>query len=125
MTSSSIPKRGEIWIVNLNPTQGDEMGKRRTALVVSCDGFGRLALHIAVPITEWRPGFAVAPWFEKLAPTQANGLSKESGADTLQLRSLSRDRFVRKLGSVPGAQLQSICLRIALCIGLDPGTGST
>lgn len=120
MTSQSTPKRGDIWIVDLNPTRGVEIGKRRTALVVSCDGLGRLPLHIIVPITEWKPEFAAYPWFEKLSPTEKNGLRKDSGADALQLRSVSRDRFMRRLGTIPRAQLQEICLRIALCVGLDP-----
>lgn len=58
MTSSSIPKRGEVWIVDLDPTRGAEMRKRRTALVMNLDGFAILPLHIIVPITEWKPDFA-------------------------------------------------------------------
>jgi mRNA interferase MazF len=123
MTSKSIPERGDIWLVDLNPTRGAEIGKRRTAVVVSCDGLGRLPLHIIVPITAWQPDFAAYPWFEKISPTPKNGLSKESGADAFQMRSVSRDRFVKKLGIIPRTQLQDICLRISLCIGLDPATG--
>jgi len=125
MTLPSIPRRGEIWIVDLNPTRGEEIGKSRTALVVSSDALGRLALHIVVPITEWKPAFAVYPWFEKLTPTEKNGLSKESGADAFQLRSLSRERFLKRLGTVPSPQLESVCLKIALCIGLDPSIGAS
>jgi mRNA interferase MazF len=98
------------------------MGKVRTAVVCSCDGLGRLPLHIIIPVTEWRAGFAAYPWFERLVPTQHNGLKKESGADALQLRSVSRDRFVKKIGIIPKPQLEDICLRVALCIGLDPNT---
>jgi mRNA interferase MazF len=105
--------------VDLNPTQGDEIGKQRTALVVSSDALGRLALHIIVPITEWKPAFAAYPWFEKLSPTAKNGLSKESGADAFQLRSVSRDRFQKRLGVVPIPQLESVCLKIGLCVGID------
>jgi mRNA interferase MazF len=120
MKQKSIPKRGDVWLVDLNPTRGAEIGKCRTAVVVSCDGFGRLPLHIIVPITGWHPSFAASPWFEKLLPTKSNGLAKESGADAFQLRSVSRDRFVRKLGAIPRTQLQDICMRIALCVGLEP-----
>ena len=122
MTSKSIPRRGEVWLVDLNPIKGAEMGKRRTAVIVSCDGLGRLPLHIIVPITEWRATFAAYPWFEKLVPTGKNGLSKESGADAFQIRSVSRDRFVKKIGAIPRSQLQDICLRVALCVGIEPIT---
>lgn len=123
MTSKSIPKRGEVWFVDLNPTKGAEIGKCRTAVVLSCDGLGRLELHIVVPITEWRPGFAAYLWFERLVPTQKNGLKKESGADALQIRSVSRNRFVKKIGVIPNPQLEEIAFRVALCIGLNPQTG--
>ena len=83
MTSSNIPKRGEVWIVDLNPTRGAEMQKQRTAVVLSCDGIGKLPLHIIVPITEWQPSFAATHWFQKLVPNKKNGLSKDSGADSL------------------------------------------
>ncbi len=125
MTSKSIPRRGEVWFVDLDPTRGAEISKRRTAVVLSCDGLGRLPLHIIVPITEWRPSFAAYPWFERLVPTAKNGLAKESGADALQIRSVSRDRFVDKLGALSRPQLEAICFRVALCIGLNPSTGNT
>ena len=124
MTQKSIPRRGEVWFVDLNPIKGAEIGKVRTAVVMSCDGLGRLPLHIIVPVTEWRPDFAAFPWFEKLTPTRTNGLTKESGADALQIRSVARDRFVRKIGVIPNAMLQEICLRVALCIGLNPSVAS-
>lgn len=122
--SKTIPRRGEVWIVDLNPTKGAEIGKRRTAVVLSCDGLGRLPLHIVVPITEWRSTFAAYPWFERLVATAKNGLNKESGADAFQIRSVSRDRFINKIGSIPKPQLEAICIRIALCIGLSPSTGN-
>ena len=123
MMSKIIPRRGDIWIVDLNPTKGAEIDKRRTAVVLSCDGLGRLPLHIIVPITEWRPTFAAYPWFERLVPSAKNGLSKESGADAFQIRSVSRDRFVDKIGAIARPQLEGICMRVALCIGLNPSTG--
>jgi mRNA interferase MazF len=36
------PKRGEIWIVSLEPVKGHEMGKTRPALVISNDINNRL-----------------------------------------------------------------------------------
>lgn len=45
------PKRGEIWLVDFDPTTGSEIGKRRPAVVVGIDGVGRLPLRIVVPVT--------------------------------------------------------------------------
>jgi mRNA interferase MazF len=120
MTSSSIPKRGEVWIVDLDPTRGAEIQKQRTAVVMSSDGLAKLPIHIIVPITGWQPGFASSAWFYKLVPTNKNGLSKESGADAFQLRSVARERFIKKLGALDAEQLDEIAYRVALCIGLKP-----
>lgn len=120
MTSSSIPKRGEVWIVDLDPTRGAEIQKQRTAVVMSLDGLAKLPIHIIVPITGWKSSFASSHWFYKLAPTRANGLSKESGADALQLRSVARERFIRKLGVLSAEDLDEVAYRIALCVGVKP-----
>jgi len=96
------------------------MRKKRTAVVMSLDGLAKLPIHIIVPITRWQPGFASSPWFQKLVPTKKNGLSKESGADALQLRSVTRERFIEKLGVLDAEELDEIAYRVALCIEVKP-----
>jgi mRNA interferase MazF len=120
MTSANIPKRGEVWIVDLDPTRGAEIKKQRTAVVLSCDGLAKLPIHIIVPITGWQLSFASLIWFLKIAPTAKNGLTKESGADAQQIRSVSRERFITKIGSLTSEQLDEIAYRVALCIGVQP-----
>ena len=53
MATSKQACRGEVWIVNLNPTQGHEQNRLRPALVVSTDTFnhGPAELVIALRIT--------------------------------------------------------------------------
>jgi mRNA interferase MazF len=46
-----LPKRGEIWLVNLDPTVGAEIQKTRPAIVISSDCIGKLFLKLVVPIT--------------------------------------------------------------------------
>jgi len=47
-----IPSRGEIWLVNLNPTAGREQQGQRPVLVVSEKEFNRLGLCVVCPITQ-------------------------------------------------------------------------
>lgn len=45
-------KRGEIWVVSLDPTSGDEQKGRRPVLIVSPEAFNRTTkLPVVVPIT--------------------------------------------------------------------------
>ncbi|GIV65215.1 MAG: hypothetical protein KatS3mg046_475 [Bellilinea sp.] len=45
-------RRGEVWLVNLDPTLGAEMRKTRPAVIVSSDLVGILPLRIIVPLTD-------------------------------------------------------------------------
>jgi mRNA interferase MazF len=91
-------RRGEVWLINLDPTVGAEIRKTRPAIIVNDGAIGILPLKVIVPITDWKERYAVAPWMVKLEPSAANGLSKLSAADAFQVRSLSQERFVRRLG---------------------------
>ena len=51
------PKRGEIWLVDLNPTRGTEIRKTRPVVVVSSNEIGVLPIRLVAPITEWRETF--------------------------------------------------------------------
>src|SRR5665213_4515843 len=94
MTAASNPKRGEVWDVSFDPSIGSETKKTRPALVVSHDAIGRLPLKIVVPITEWDAKYGNFRWFVNLKPTAKNGMTKESGADAFQVKSVSLNRFV-------------------------------
>ena len=101
-------KRGEIWLINLDPTIGAEIRKTRPAVIVNDDLLGKLPLKIIVPITDWKPHYSVAVWMVQLLPSSQNGLSKKSSADCFQVRSLSQNRFVKKVGSLNANQMEEI-----------------
>ena len=92
--------QSEIWLVSFNPTTGQEIGKKRPAIVVSSDHVGKLKLRTVVPITDWNNRYLNYPWMIKITPTTENNLSKESAIDCFQVKSLSTDRFIQKIGNV-------------------------
>ena len=109
-------KRGEIWLVNFDPTIGREIQKTRPAVVVSSDGVGRLPIKLVAPVTDWKEYFSSNIWHVRIDPDPANGLVKTSAVDTLQLRGMDRQRFIRKLGQVSPTILEEIILAIAAII---------
>jgi mRNA interferase MazF len=113
---SSIPKRGDIWLVNLDPTIGAEIKKVRPAVVVSSDAIGRLPIKLVAPLTDWKEYFAGNVWHVRVNPTPATGLAKVSAVDTLQLRGVDQQRFIRKLGEVSPVTMEEIILAIATVI---------
>ena len=82
--------RGEVWLVNLNPTLDREMGKTRPAVIINNDLVGILPLKVIVPITDWKERYTNRPWMVKLEADNSNGLTKNSAVDTFQVRSLSQ-----------------------------------
>lgn len=116
-TTESRPSRGEIWLIRFDPILGAEMGKTRPAVVASVSSVGRLPLRIVVPVTGWDPRYETVPWLVYLKPTARNGLDKESAADCFQVKSVSLERFVQKLGLVMADEIEQIGAAVALCVG--------
>ena len=110
------PQRGEIWLVNFDPTVGTEIQKTRPAVVVSSDAVGRLPIKLVAPLTDWKEYFAPNIWHVQIDPDTINGLTKVSAVDTLQLRGMDRQRFIRKLGDVTPTIMEAIVLAIAAII---------
>jgi mRNA interferase MazF len=115
-TSPPTPKRGEIWLVSFDPTIGAEIKKTRPAIVISSDAVGRLPIKLVAPLTDWKDYYAANIWHVRIDPDATNGLSKVSAVDTLQLRGMDRQRFVRKLGQVTPTQLEEMVLAVAAVI---------
>lgn len=113
----SKARRSEVWEIEFKPAVGAEIQKTRPAVVMNVPEVGRLPLCIVVPITEWKPALAHFSWFVHLPPTPENGLTKESGADAFQVKSVSKHRLVRRLGDITAAQTDEIAAAIALCVG--------
>ena len=101
-------QRGEIWLVNLDPTIGSEIRKTRPAVIISSDLVGVLPVKIIVPFTSWKDRYAQAPWMVRIDPDENNGLTKPSSADALQIRSVSQQRLVQKLGALTSLQVAQI-----------------
>jgi len=108
--------RGEIWLVNLEPTLGAEIRKTRPVVVISSNAIGVLPIRLVAPISEWKNYFATNVWHVKIVPDSINGLAKTSAVDALQLRGVDTQRFVHKLGSVSPTVMKSIVAAIAAVI---------
>jgi mRNA interferase MazF len=117
MSMTTPPRRGEIWRVNFDPSVGAEMRKIRPAVVISVDRVARLPLRIVVPLTDWKVQYIRYPWFVQINPDPSNGLTKDSGADAFQVKSVSESRFLRHLGSLSSREVDAIAAAIALVVG--------
>jgi mRNA interferase MazF len=117
---SLSPKRGEIWLVDLEPVRGSELKKQRPAIIISSDSLGALAVKLVVPLTAWNPNFQGKSWHVQMIPSAENGLNKISSADTLQTRTVSLQRFIKPLGKVTADDLERLTAALVIVIEHEP-----
>ncbi len=101
-------KQGEIYMVEFFPQVGDEISKLRPAIVVSSDSIGKLRVKTVVPITDWKKQYSFYPWIIKISPNLENGLKKDSGIDTFQIKNMSMKRFKNKIGQIDDSLLKKV-----------------
>ena len=96
------PKRGEIWWVNLDPTQGAEIKKVRPCVVVSADWVNRgRKTPVVVPLSS--------------SPDEAPPIVisvKSAGRDSVavidQVRAVDKGRFKQTTGKLSDNDLESV-----------------
>lgn len=113
-------KRGEIWDVSLDPTEGSEQAGIRPVIIVSRDAINNSSSFVlAVPCTTYRVGRRIYP-SQVLIIAPDGGLERDSIAMTEQVRALAKTRFLHLRGTLSHQYLQQ--LELALLITFDlPG----
>ena len=105
-------KRGEIWLVALDPTQGHEQRGRRPVLIVSPEAFNRVTkVPIVLPITSGGK-FARMAGFAVLltgAGTKTTGIVRCDQPRALDLGA----RGGKKLENVPDEIMHEVLARLA------------
>jgi mRNA-degrading endonuclease toxin of MazEF toxin-antitoxin module len=105
-------KRGEIWLVGLDPTEGHEQKGRRPVLIVSPEAFNRVTkVPVVLPITSGgnfsrTAGFAVTL---AGAGTKTTGIVRCDQPRALDLGA----RGGRKLESIPDAVMDEVLARLS------------
>lgn len=110
------PDRGDVWLVDLNPVRGHEQAGTRPALVISVDLFnhGPAGLAVVLPITSKDKG---VPFHVAINPPQG-GLRMRSFIKCEDIRSISKDRLVQRLGYVPRKTLLAAHERLRILLDL-------
>lgn len=111
-------KRGEVWLVDFAPQVGTEITKQRPAVIVSVNGIAAFPTRLVVPFRERKASHSSIVYFVAMQPSTSNGLTKESTADCVQMKSLDHQRFLRKLGELSMTEFQAVMDGVALCLGL-------
>jgi mRNA interferase MazF len=111
--------RGDVYEVNLDPTVGREIGKKRPAVIIQNDiGNTNSGTTIVAPVSSLKPGTKLFP-IMVLLPRGSGGLSCESFVHCGQIRTLDKNnRLAKRLGHLSDQQMEEIdeALRISLSL---------
>jgi mRNA interferase MazF len=113
--------RGEIRMIDFDPTRGAEANKRRPAVIVSNDAANATAVRLGrgvvtvVPVTSNVD--RVYP-FQVRLPRGLTGLDRDSKAQAEQVRSIAVERVGPRLGVVPSELMRNLDEALRLHLGL-------
>ena len=114
---SRYPRRGDVWLVNFDPTVGAEIQKTRPALIIQNDIGNRYSPIVIVAAITSR-------FDEELYPTEVfvdppeGGLSVPSVVLLNQIRSIDKRRLVRRLGALESDTMERVDAAIKISLGL-------
>jgi mRNA interferase MazF len=101
MVAAKAVKRGDVHLIYLEPTRGKEMRKTRPCLVVSPDELNaHIRTHIVAPLTTGGHAYPFR------VPCRFRGKVGHVVCD--QIRTVDRDRLVKKLGRLSPGTLQRV-----------------
>lgn len=112
-----FPRRGEIWLVSLEPTIAHEIGKAQPALVISNDLNNQYAETITIlPITSKTE--KIYP-FETFISKEESGLPKDSKIKSNQIRTIDKKRLVKLMARIPEEKIKQVEQTILIHLGIE------
>jgi len=110
-------KRGDIWLVNLDPTIGHEIRKSRPAVIIQNDlGNKYSPITIVAPITSQNIERTYP--IEVVLDKKSSGLEKISKVLLNQIRGIDKRRLIKKLGKIDYETMMNVDYSIKISLGL-------
>jgi mRNA interferase MazF len=116
-SQENYPRRGEIYLTALDPALGHEIKKTRPALVIQNDITNRFGMTTIVAAITSRVSEPPYP-NEVVIQPPTSGLEVISTIRLDQIRTVDRQRLIRKLGKADDAVMRRIDNAISISLGL-------
>jgi mRNA interferase MazF len=112
------PRRGEIYIVNFDPSRGHEIQKTRPAVIIQNNIGNRYSSVTIVAAITSKVSPTPYPVEVGIAPSKENGLSQPSAINLGQIRSVERTRLAKRIGALDAATMRKVddALKISLAL---------
>ena len=112
------PRRGDIYLVNLDPTLGAEIRKTRPALVLQNDIGNKFSPVTIVAAISSKFDEPLYPTEVLISAKALTGLAVDSVVLLNQIRTIDKKRLVKQLGTLSAAKMEEAnqALRISLAL---------
>lgn len=98
--------QGEIWNVNLDPVKGSEQSGYRPVVILSGNLMNsHLNVLICCPLTTKIKNYKGNIVLE---PDKENNLKKTSEILIFHIRSISKERFIKRIGKIKNSEVQEL-----------------
>jgi mRNA interferase MazF len=105
MAVVAAPQRFEVWLVNLDPTQGSEINKTRPCVVISPDELNRYLRTVTIAALT-----STARSYPSRVDCQFQGKAGQVALD--HIRSVDKTRLMKKLGVLAAVTAQEVCAHL-------------
>jgi mRNA interferase MazF len=112
-----VPRRGDVFLVNFDPTIGAEIQKTRPALILQNDIANR---HSPVTIVAAITSFDGGRLYPTEVPIEAGraGVARTSIVLLNQIRTVDKHRLTRKLGALDAEALERVDRALRVSLGM-------
>ena len=112
-----FPKRGSVYVVRFDPTEGSEIKKTRPAMIIQNDLGNRFSNITIVAAITSQFKLPMHPTNVLIKAPEA-GLAVDSVVRLDQIRSVDKRRLVKKLGVARAATVATVDRAIKISLGL-------
>ena len=112
------PKRGDIYLVNFDPTLGAEIRKTRPALILQNDIANKYSPVTIVAAISSKFDDPLYPTEVLISAKARTGLAVDSVVLLNQIRTVDKKRLAKQLGTLSSAKMEEVNQALRISVGL-------
>ena len=112
------PKRGDIYLVNFDPTLGAEIRKTRPALILQNDIANKYSPVTIVAAISSKFDDPLYPTEVLISAKARTGLAVDSVVLLNQIRTVDKKRLAKRLGTLSSAKMEEVNQALRISVGL-------
>ena len=115
--SKDYPRRGQVYIADLDPFFGREIHKKRPVLIISTNDYNQSTPYVVIIPSSSIIPLTITP--EMVFISKPKGFDKESVFLPLYIRNIDKDRLIKKIGTLSKNKFQQVEDAVKLILGLE------